>query len=93
MSSDYTNEEIETLFSQWYALYPRKISPRAALRAFRIVLERGYATPFELCDGARKYAERVRTREKKYIKHPSSWLLGWRVKEPSGSFYVDDDLV
>lgn len=67
--------EVEEAFKAWYAVYPRHTAPRAAFKAYRQAINRGHP-PFELQKGARRYAVEVADTQKKYVKHPATWLNG-----------------
>lgn len=71
-------------FAEWYAGYPRKTGRGAALRAYRAARRKVDAeTLLRQRDAFVRLmaAQRV---EKRYIKHPSSWL--------NGEFWSDEDL-
>lgn len=73
-------------FDQFWALYPRRVSKRGAVKVFnRIVLKRE-ATPEAIIAGARRYAAEMRGKEPKYIKHPTTWLRNgcWEDEPPVG---------
>lgn len=69
-----SDAERKAEFDRWYAVYPRKVDPGRARKAFDRARQR--ATLEQLCNGARSYAEQERRKgtEKNFIKHPSTWL-------------------
>lgn len=72
---NFSESEIESLFKTWYAQYPRKADPRRALRIYSRILQTGRATPEELLQGARDYADEKTDTAKQYIKHAANWLM------------------
>jgi hypothetical protein len=59
-------------FEEFYQAYPHKKDPDRAEKAYKAALKK--ATPAELLQGAQAYARECLGKEKKYIKHPSTWL-------------------
>jgi hypothetical protein len=77
----------EAMFRQWYAIYPKKVDPKDALKSFQRVLKSGGATFEELTAGAERYAREVAAAgtEKRFIKAPAVWLnKGSWMNEPAG---------
>lgn len=71
-----TAADIERMFGEWYAAYPRKIDPRRAAKAFEKVIRGGQATLSELLQGVATYVEYIKRAEKskELVKHPTTWL-------------------
>jgi hypothetical protein len=59
-------------FEEFYAIYPRKVKPDAARKAWKSALNR--ATAEQIIEGARRLAADPNLPEKQFIPHPSSWL-------------------
>jgi hypothetical protein len=66
--------DIEDRFAEFWSAYPNQIEERGAKGAFKRLVRDGDATPDQLIDGARSYAEQVRDRASRYIKTPTNWL-------------------
>lgn len=66
---------VDVEFQEWYAIYPRKEDPKKARNAYWKARKEGVSAD-ELLEGVRRYASQVRAerRERKFIKHPTSWL-------------------
>ncbi len=61
-------------FDDWYQHYPKKEARQKAIAAYNKAVKLvGHQT---LVDGAKRYADFVRGREKKFIKQPATWLNG-----------------
>lgn len=71
-----TTAEVDALFEQWWALYPRKVEKRAARAKFAKALK--LATFEQLMAGVQRYATEVQGKEAAYIKHASGWLNAGR---------------
>jgi hypothetical protein len=64
-------------FDDWYAIYPRKKEPQAAMRAFAKVIGSGLITLPALMEKTRAFATSWKDKpeeERKFIKYPASWL-------------------
>jgi len=59
-------------FEEFYDLYPRKVKPDAARKAWKSALKR--ATADQIIEGARRLVADPNLPEKQYIPHPSTWL-------------------
>jgi hypothetical protein len=59
-------------FDEFYAIYPRKVKPDAARKAWKSALKR--ATAEQIIEGARRLVADPNLPEKQFIPHPSSWL-------------------
>jgi hypothetical protein len=59
-------------FEEFYQAYPLKKDPDRARKAYRAARKRASAA--ELLEGAATYARECQGKDKKYIKHPSTWL-------------------
>jgi hypothetical protein len=68
--------DFEAMFRQWYAVYPKKVDPKDAMKSFIRVLKAKEATFHQLLDGAKRYEDETRAAGtiKKYIKAPAVWL-------------------
>lgn len=76
--------ETDLQFNTFWALYPRKVGKRAALKAFKSALKK---TDFEtLMAGVRRHAAAMNGKETQFIAHPGTWLNGerWADEEPGG---------
>lgn len=65
---------LDDKFNKWYEIYPNKKSKINAKKAFEKALNK---TTFEtLLSGVEKYKKEIEIKntEKRYIKHPSTWL-------------------
>lgn len=69
--------DIDADFTEWYRLYPRKVAPEAARRAYRSARKRG-ASRQALLMGLGIYIAQCKSTEKRFIAHPSTWLNGSR---------------
>lgn len=67
-------EEIEAHFEEWYRHYPKHVDKADATKAYRGVITKKLATPSELLAGAMCYAAERSGQDRKYTKHPASWL-------------------
>jgi hypothetical protein len=65
----------EEAFTEWYRLFPRRVKPRAALKAYKQALSRG-ATVEDLKLGAKRYAAERDGQDPTFTMHPSTWLNG-----------------
>lgn len=69
----------EAYFAEWYAEYPRRVAPHAALRAYRAAVRR---TGLPLADAAALILAGLRayrfSPERQYQPHPTTWLNGGR---------------
>lgn len=68
---------VDVDFAEWYRLYPRKVAPEAARRAYRAARKRG-GNREQLLDGLRRYISSVSSKDRQYIAHPATWLNGSR---------------
>jgi len=62
-------------FSDWYAAYPVHKDRGHAVKAYALAKKRGTSAE-ELLRGAQRYASINVTKDKTYLKHPSTWLNG-----------------
>lgn len=69
-----TSDQESDDFKLWYSVYPRRVDPEDAWKAYDRVVRSGKATPEELLAGAHRYAIEKRHSEAKYIKQPATWL-------------------
>jgi hypothetical protein len=63
-------------FEEFWNVYPRKVSKRAALKAFESAL--GRATHDEILAGAIRYGNDKNLPDIEFIPHPTTWLNGDR---------------
>lgn len=66
------NSIVSDLFNEFWKEYPRKSDRRAALKAFKSALTR--VTFEEILTGTIRYANDPNLPEKRYVKHPATWL-------------------
>lgn len=73
---------LDEAFNEFYHhVYPRKVEPLKARRAFEKAVKNG-ADPREIIEGARRFATATAAKEVTYIPYPASWLNagGWMSK-------------
>jgi hypothetical protein len=75
----------DPLFSEWYALYPRKDAKGAARLAFRRALKK--ASVEEIMEGTRRYAAYVAGKERRFVCLPATFLNGerWADETPTAT--------
>lgn len=89
-------EILENDFKEWYGIYPRKLDPKKALKAY-IAARRAGATKAEIIAGLKAQLPELLAREKQYVKHPTSWLNAgaWKNEpdqhRPPDGKYTDQD--
>jgi len=72
--------DLEAWFEQqWWPQYPLKVEKIAAKKLIRAIIEGRCrdglkATPQELLAGVMRYAAAMTGKERRYIKHPTTWL-------------------
>lgn len=74
-----TTPALDEAFNEFYKdVYPRKMEPLKARRAFEKAVKNG-ADPREIIEGARRFAAATAAKELNYIPYPASWLNagGW----------------
>lgn len=74
-----TTAALDEAFNEFYHhVYPRKMEPLKARRAFEKAVKNG-ADPCDIIEGARRFATATATKGKTYIPYPASWLNagGW----------------
>lgn len=74
-----TTAALDEAFNEFYHhVYPRKVEPLKARRAFEKAVKNG-ADPREIIEGARRFAAATAAKEVTYIPYPASWLNagGW----------------
>lgn len=77
--STTTTAALDEAFNEFYKdIYPRKMEPLKARRAFEKAVKNG-ADPREIIEGARRFAAATAAKGKTYIPYPASWLNagGW----------------
>jgi hypothetical protein len=78
------DREIQSLFDEFWSVFPRKVAKAAAQRRFTTLVKRG-SDPLEIIEGAKRYAEERRGQDAQYTKQPDGWLNAGRWQdEPSG---------
>ena len=66
-NNPYSNE-----FEQFWSIYPRKVDKKKAAKSFKTALKKH---PLEtILDGTEKYAKQAENTEKRFIKHPATFL-------------------
>lgn len=68
-------------FGEFYELYPHRVARRAASKAYRAALSR--AAGDVILSGAMRYAIATQGKDRKYVKHPATWL--------NSDCWMDDD--
>lgn len=70
--------DVDALFREFYAAYPRRVAVKAARKAFGTALKE--ATFDQIMGGVASYAEEIKRRGTRpvYIAHPASWLNAGR---------------
>ena len=63
----YSNE-----FEQFWTVYPRKVDKKKAAKSFKSVIKNHSID--SIVNGTKKYARQVQNTEKKFIKHPATFL-------------------
>jgi hypothetical protein len=61
-------------FAEWYAAYPRKVDRHRAEEAYTAALVRADCTPASLLAAAKAYAADESGKDRKFTKHPATWL-------------------
>lgn len=67
-----TNNKYSNEFEEFWRTYPRKVDKKKASKSFNTVMKK-YSFE-EIIEGTKKYAASVKNTEKKYIKHPTTFL-------------------
>ena len=67
INNPYSNE-----FEQFWSFYPRKVDKKKAYKSFKTCIKSN--TLEVILDGTKKYAEQVKSTDKQFIKHPSTFL-------------------
>lgn len=75
--------EAEPTFEGFYALYPKKADPHRAEKAWNSAVK--IASAAEIMAGLRAQLPELKSREKRFIPYPATWLNGggWK-NEPEG---------
>jgi hypothetical protein len=66
--------EVLSPFDNWYTAFPKRVDPGTARKTYNRIIAKKLANHDELLQGALRYADECRDREKRYIKGPTSWL-------------------
>ena len=61
-------------FAAWYEVYPKHVDRRSAARAYKAALGRRDCSIESLLAAAQRYAAETAGVEKRFIKHPATWL-------------------
>lgn len=74
-----TNKQLEKEFEEVWKLYPRKIGKSVALTKYKKARREGTELE-EIKKGVENYAEYVKGKSEKYIRHGSTWFnqKGWQ---------------
>jgi hypothetical protein len=66
-------------FNEFWSIYPKRVDKLKAEKIYTTIIKTKRATVAELVEGARRYAAAKAGTERRFIKHPSSWLNagGW----------------
>jgi hypothetical protein len=78
-------------FEAFWAVYPKKVSKQAALKAWKKAIK--LADAETIIKGARQYAELVKGAEKQFIKGPDGWLNAgrWEDEAPTAPAFNPND--
>ncbi len=70
---------VDHSFNEFWTVYPKKVDKLKAEKLYATIIKTKRATALQLLDGARRYAAAKAGTERKFIKHPSTWLNagGW----------------
>ncbi len=63
----------DKLFDAFWSAYPKKVSRGRAREAWARLVKRG-ADPYEMIEGARRYARQRDGEDQQFTKYPASWL-------------------
>lgn len=76
LGSTHARDDLEQLFDKFYADYPLKKSKKAAKKKFLDVMKSKEVSFEDLMSSLQAYKEEIAIKgtEKRYIKHPSTWL-------------------
>ena len=66
-NNPYSNE-----FEQFWSIYPRRVDKKKAAKSFKTALKNHSLET--ILDGTKKYAKQVEDTEKRFIKHPTTFL-------------------
>lgn len=75
-------------FKEFWVVFPNKVEEAPSRRIFDAIVRKGRASPETLIEAAAQYANEVRGRDRKLVKHPTTWLTRecWLdVEKPSGN--------
>jgi hypothetical protein len=73
-TSKLGSKGIDDQFAKWWSCYPRKVEKKGAQSIYVRLVKKGDATPEQLLAGAMAYSAACANRDRKYIKHPTTWL-------------------
>jgi hypothetical protein len=73
-TSKLGSQEVEAQFAEWWSCYPKKVEKKSALKIYECLVKKGEATPEQLLTGAKAYRTVCANQDRKYIKHPKTWL-------------------
>jgi hypothetical protein len=76
-------------FEQFWSVYPRKTGKLAAEKAYAKAIECLRATPEEILEVARRYAEERRGADPKFTPHPATWLNQGRWSDAPQAQFVE----
>jgi hypothetical protein len=91
-----------TEFTEWYAIYPKKVARKDAEKAWKKLSVDEQAQAIEALPNHIKYWD-LKGTDKEYIPYPASWLNGYRfedeldltpkeIKRPVMPWYATDEL-
>lgn len=78
-------------FDEFYAAYPKRVAPAAALRKYKTIVRSG-VDPAAILEGAKRYAYSVRDKEREFIQAPDVWLNKGRWEDEMESAALPQDL-
>jgi hypothetical protein len=82
MTALHAVQHVPADFEKFYAMYPRKVGPDAALKAWKAAVRK--ATPSDILAGLERQMPALRAQETTFVPHPATWLNQGRWKdEPS----------
>lgn len=72
-----------SLFDEFWSVYPRKVGKAAARRQWQLATRRGTADPRRIIDAAQEFRDDCRAKgtDPRYIPHPGSWLGAARYED------------
>lgn len=82
------NNEVMKLFENFWDLYPRKVGKAKCIKKFSKICKKP-DTGKEIIEGIKKYNSIYKTRARKFIPYPSTWLSEERWKDDIEAEYEE----